>query len=78
MYQGPTAVKENESMQGQLSLFSERSVEDILEEYIDYSDLGKTQSMERDLDILINFINGYSETMIPLLENHLRKVARAS
>ena len=78
MYQGPTAVKENESMQGQLSLFSDRYVEDILEEYVDYSDLGKTQSMERDLNILIDFINVYSETMIPLLESHLRKVVRAS
>jgi hypothetical protein len=34
--------------------------------------------MERDLNILIDFINVYSETMIPLLESHLRKVARAS
>jgi hypothetical protein len=65
-------------MKGQLSLFSDRYVEDILEEYVDYSDLGKTQSMERDLNILIDFINVYSETMIPLLESHLRKVARAS
>ena len=65
-------------MKGQLSLFSDRYVEDILEEYVDYSDLGKTQSMERDLNILIDFINVYSETMIPLLESHLRKVGRAS
>ena len=43
-------------MKGQLSLFSDRYVEDILEEYVDYSDLGKTQSMERDLNILIDFI----------------------
>ena len=65
-------------MKGQLSLFSDRYVEDILEEYVDYSDLGKTQSMERDLNILIDFIYVYSETMIPLLESHLRKVVRAS
>tara|TARA_R110002020_G_scaffold263369_2_gene478059 strand:+ start:223 stop:420 length:198 start_codon:yes stop_codon:yes gene_type:complete len=58
----------------QLDLFDNprRTVEDVLEKHVDYSDLGKTQAMERDLDLLIDFINEYSETMIPLLDNYLR------
>ena len=67
-------------MQGQLSLFADegRKVADILEEYIDYSRVGRTQGMERDLDVLTDFINEYGETMIPLLERFLRKVTRES
>ena len=61
----------------QLSLFENprRTVEDVLEKHIDYSNIGKTQSMERDLDLLTDFINQYSETMIPLLNNYLRNKA---
>jgi hypothetical protein len=62
-------------VKGQLDLFENprRRVVDVLEEHIDYSDLGKTQAMERDLDILTDFIDHYSQTMIPLLESYLRK-----
>jgi hypothetical protein len=62
-------------VKGQLNLFENprRRVVDVLEEYIDYSDLGKTQSMERDLDVLTDFIDEYGETMIPLFESYLRK-----
>ena len=58
----------------QLDLFDNprRTVEDVLEKHIDYSNIGKTQSMERDLDLLTDFINQYRETMIPLLDNYLR------
>ena len=58
----------------QLDLFDNprRTVEDVLEKHVDYSDLGKTQAMERDLDLLIDFVNEYGETMIPLLDNYLR------
>tara|TARA_R100000008_G_C3496239_1_gene121286 strand:+ start:340 stop:537 length:198 start_codon:yes stop_codon:yes gene_type:complete len=61
----------------QLSLFENprRTVEDVLEKHVDYSNIGKTQSMERDLDLLTDFINQYSETMIPLLDNYLRNKA---
>ena len=61
-------------VKGQLDLFENprRKVTDVLEEYIDYSDLGRTQAMERDLDVLTDFIDYYSETMIPLLESYLR------
>ena len=61
----------------QLSLFENphRTVEDVLENHVDYSDLGKTQAKERDLDLLTDFINQYSETMIPLLDNYLRNKA---
>ena len=61
----------------QLDLFDNprRTVEDVLEKHIDYSNIGKTQSMERDLDLLKDFINQYSETMIPLLDNYLRNKA---
>ena len=61
----------------QLSLFENprRTVEDVLEKHIDYSNIGKTQSMESDLDLLTDFINQYSETMIPLLDNYLRNKA---
>ena len=65
-------------MQGQLSLFSDRCVENVLEEYVDYSDLGKTQAMERDLDILTDFINQYGDLMIPLLDGYLKRVTRKS
>ena len=67
-------------MQGQLSLFANevKKVVDILEEYVDYSALGRTQAMERDLNILTDFINEYGETMIPLLERYLRKAAGKS
>ena len=59
----------------QLSLFVNptRKVEDILGEYVDYSDLGKTRAMERDLNILTDFINHYGETMIPLLERYVKE-----
>ena len=62
-------------VKGQLDLFENprRKDTDVLEEYIDYSDLGRTQAMERDLDVLTDFIDYYSETMIPLLESYLRK-----
>ena len=58
----------------QLDLFDNprRTVEDVLEKHVDYSDLGKTQAMVRDLDLLIDFVNEYGETMIPLLDNYLR------
>ena len=58
----------------QLSLFENphRTVEDVLEKHVDYSDLGKTQAMERDLDLLIDFVNEYGETMIPLFDKYLR------
>ena len=65
-------------MQGQLSLFSDRSVENVLEEYVDYSDLGKTQAMEQDLNILEDFINHYGTTMIPLLDGYIKKVMKES
>ena len=59
----------------QLSLFVNptRKVEDTLGEHVDYSDLGKTQAMERDLDILTDFINEYGETMFPLLERYMKE-----
>tara|TARA_R110000824_G_scaffold223667_2_gene411404 strand:+ start:5007 stop:5219 length:213 start_codon:yes stop_codon:yes gene_type:complete len=61
-------------IEGQLELFPTKDdVNNLLEKYVDYSDLGKTQAMERDLDVLTGFINHYSETMIPLLESYLRK-----
>jgi hypothetical protein len=58
----------------QLDLFDNprRTVEDVLEKHVDYSDLGKTQAMERDLDLLIDFVNEYGETMIPLFDKYLR------
>ena len=62
-------------VKGQLDLFENprRKVTDVLEEYIDYSDLGRTQAMERDLDVLTDIIDYHSETMIPLLASYLRK-----
>jgi len=59
---------------GQLDLFDNprRTVEDVLEKRVDYSNLGRTQAMERDLDLLTDFVNEYGETMIPLLDNYLR------
>ena len=67
-------------MKGQLELFENHSIKvtDVLEEYINYSDLGRTQAMERDLDVLTDFINEYGETMIPLLERYLKKAAGKS
>ena len=64
-------------MQGQLSLFAneDRKVVNVLEEYVDYSDLGKTQAMERDLNLLEDFINYYGETMIPLLDGYVKRIA---
>ena len=58
----------------QLDLFDNprRTVEDVLEKHVDYSDLGKTQAMERDLDLLIDFVNEYGEAMIPLFDKYLR------
>jgi hypothetical protein len=66
-------------MKGQLNLFGneERKVEDVLGEYVDYSDLGRTQAMERDLDVLTDFINEYGETMIPLLERYIKENTNA-
>ena len=66
-------------MKNQLRLFGneERKVEDVFEEYVDYSDLGRTQAMERDLDILTDFINEYGETMIPLLERYVKENTNA-
>jgi hypothetical protein len=60
---------------GQLRLFEneKRKVEDVFEKYVDYSDLGRTQAMERDLDILTDFVNKYGETMIPLLERYVKE-----
>ena len=64
-------------MKGQLRLFGneERKVGDVFEKYIDYSDLGRTQAMERELYILTDFINEYGETMIPLLEIYIKEKA---
>ena len=64
----------------QLSLFVNptRKVGDIFDKYIDYSDLGKTRAMERELDVLTDFINEYGETMIPLLERYIRERADAA
>ena len=62
----------------QLSLFTnpaKKGVGDIFEKYIDYSDLGKTRAMERELYILTDFINEYGETMIPLLERYVKEKA---
>jgi|TARA_R110002051_G_C8441017_1_gene455085 hypothetical protein len=69
-------VKENKSMNEQLGLSENesRDVSIVLEQYVDYSNLGKTQAMERDLDILEDFINHYGETMIPLLDSYLKRI----
>ena len=58
----------------QLDLFDNprRTVEDVLEKRVDYSNLGRTQAMERDLDLLTDFVNEYGETMIPLFDKYLR------
>ena len=63
------------SLPGQMSLFNNptRKVGNIFDKYIDYSDLGKTQAMERELDVLTDFINKYGETMIPLLERYMKE-----
>jgi len=57
-----------------LSENESRDVSIVLEQYVDYSNLGKTQAMERDLDILEDFINHYGETMIPLLDSYLKRI----
>jgi len=64
-----------DSLPKQLSLFTNptRKVGDIFDKYIDYSDLGKTRAMERELDVLTDFINEYGETMIPLLERYMKE-----
>ena len=64
-----------DSLPKQLSLFTNptRKVGDIFDKYIDYSDLGKTRAMERELDVLTDFINKYGETMIPLLERYMKE-----
>ena len=63
-----------DSIPKQLSLFNNptRKVDDVFDKYIDYSDLGKTRAMERELNVLTGFINNYGETMIPLLERYMR------
>ena len=63
----------------QLNLFENprRKVVNVLEEYIDYSDLGKTQAMEKDLNVLTDFIDYYGETMIPLLDKYLKNTTSA-
>tara|TARA_R100000808_G_scaffold16345_1_gene36960 strand:- start:726 stop:923 length:198 start_codon:yes stop_codon:yes gene_type:complete len=61
-------------MKGQMRLFETHTdVDNLLEKYVDNTDLGKTRQMERDLNILTEFINTYGETMIPLLESYLKK-----
>ena len=61
-------------MKGQMRLFETHTdVDNLLGKYVDNTDLGKTRQMERDLNILTEFINTYGETMIPLLESYLKK-----
>ena len=57
-----------------MTTLNDKKVVDVLEEYIDYSDLGKTQAMERDLDVLTDFIDHYGVTMIPLLGSYIKNV----
>ena len=61
-----------------MSTLKNKKVADLLEKYVDYSDVGKTQAMERDLNLLEDFIDHYGVTMIPLLDSYIRKVANAS
>ena len=67
-------------MQGQLSLFAneDRKVVNVLEEYVDYSDMSKEEAKDTDLAILEDFINYYGETMIPLLDGYIKKVMKDS
>jgi hypothetical protein len=67
-------------MQGQLSLFAneDRKVVNVLEEYVDYSDMSKEEAKDTDLAILEDFINYYGETMIPLLDGYIKKVMKES
>ena len=64
-------------MKGQLRLFGneERKVGDVLEEYIDYSDMSREEASDTDRAILEDFINEYGETMIPLLERYIKEKA---
>tara|TARA_Y100001951_G_C11247795_1_gene244483 strand:+ start:554 stop:766 length:213 start_codon:yes stop_codon:yes gene_type:complete len=57
-----------------MATLNDKKVVHILEKYIDYSDLGKTQAMERDLHILEDFIDHYGVTMLPLLDGYIKKV----
>ena len=67
-------------MSGQLSLFENesRKVVNVLEKYVDYSDMSKEEAKETDLAILEDFVNYYGVTMIPLLDSYLRRVTRES
>ena len=62
-------------MKGQLRLFGneERKVGDVLEEYVDYSDMSREEASDTDRAILEDFINEYGETMIPLLERYIKE-----
>jgi hypothetical protein len=64
-------------MKGQLRLFGneERKVGDVLEEYVDYSDMSREEASDTDRAILEDFINEYGETMIPLLERYIKEKA---
>ena len=62
-------------MKGQLRLFGneERKVGDVLEEYVDYSDMSREEASDTDRAILEDFINEHGETMIPLLEISIKE-----
>ena len=62
-------------MKGQLRLFGneERKVGDVLEEYVDYSDMSREEASDTDRAILEDFINEHGETMIPLLEIYIKE-----
>ena len=64
-------------MKGQLRLFGneERKVGDVLEEYVDYSDMSREEASDTDRAILEDFINEHGETMIPLLERYIKEKA---
>ena len=64
-------------MKGQLRLFGneERKVGDVLEEYVDYSDMSREEASDTDRAILEDFINEYGDTMIPLLEKYIKEKA---
>ena len=64
-------------IKGQLQLFStEDNAENLLERYVDYSDLGKTQAMERDLELLVGFIEDAS--LLPMLKSYLIEISERS
>ena len=44
-----------------MTTLKDKRVAHILEKYVDYSDVGKTQAMERDLNLLEDFIDHYGE-----------------